>query len=239
MKWSMSVRRPPVSHDRAYDSRMLRPFTILLFLVIGLVVTVVLVAFLTRWPLYPYDAGYFSDQPPSTFAQARWRERTPQTWRRVMPQVKILESRGKTHLWIAAGPDAFSQNDHPLPDYRPNLFEIHVDQYGWPFRCMYSEWWHEFNDGTLSRSGDTRLSIGQQTYPVSLMPLGLLANVVILGFGAWLIVAVAAYVRRDLRRRAGKCPQCAYRLGDAIDTGCPECGWGRKTVDKRGRSAIT
>lgn len=43
--------------------------------------------------------------------------------------------------------------------------------------------------------------------------------------------------RATWRRRAGKCPKCAYELRFDFRHGCPECGWGRSTTRSRRSTA--
>lgn len=35
-------------------------------------------------------------------------------------------------------------------------------------------------------------------------------------------------IRRATRWKRGRCPSCGYDLQGALNTGCPECGWGRE-----------
>ncbi|MCZ6836490.1 MAG: hypothetical protein O7G85_12005 [Planctomycetota bacterium] len=211
---------------------MLRPFTILVFLFIGLALTAVCVVIASVQPRYATQAGDLEDHPFSKFELEHWNQHSPEKWRDVMPQVKVEDSIGTRFIWIAAGRTIWGLPKGLTtilfaPDYRPELFEIQIRQYGWPFRCVYSKRWQEFADGIDVQSGDTSLSISGYDFPTSIMPLSLVANVLTLGFGSWLVVGMAIYVRRVLRICAGKCPQCAYRHGENIDDGCPECGWNR------------
>jgi hypothetical protein len=36
-----------------------------------------------------------------------------------------------------------------------------------------------------------------------------------------------ASAKQAIRRKRGRCPRCGYDLRGALETGCPECGWGR------------
>ena len=45
----------------------------------------------------------------------------------------------------------------------------------------------------------------------------------------WLALFVGpGAARRTIRRRRGRCPMCGYDLRGDLESGCPECGWGRK-----------
>lgn len=52
---------------------------------------------------------------------------------------------------------------------------------------------------------------------------GLLANTAIYAAMWWLLIAVPLIVRRELRRRHGRCEHCGYDLQDTKGP-CPECG---------------
>jgi hypothetical protein len=51
---------------------------------------------------------------------------------------------------------------------------------------------------------------------------GLAVDTALFAFVAWLALFGHGSLRRTLRRRRGRCPQCAYELGGLVT--CPECG---------------
>lgn len=62
------------------------------------------------------------------------------------------------------------------------------------------------------------------------MPLALGATVNSLVYATPLAaVAFLPMLRRSIRVRRGRCPQCTYDLRSDFAPGCPECGWGRLT----------
>jgi hypothetical protein len=63
-----------------------------------------------------------------------------------------------------------------------------------------------------------------------------------LPYTAWLIwlLVVALRIARKLKRFAkrNRCPRCDYYLHDAVERGCPECGWMRASEPAAGGEAV-
>ena len=58
----------------------------------------------------------------------------------------------------------------------------------------------------------------------------------------WLPLCGPFVLRRQIRRRRGRCIRCGYDLRGDLDAGCPECGWNREesraTASERSESAV-
>ena len=56
----------------------------------------------------------------------------------------------------------------------------------------------------------------------------LLANIAVHGAGWYVLFLLPGLTRRTVRRLRHRCLRCGYSLEQAVNTGCPECGWGRE-----------
>lgn len=87
-------------------------------------------------------------------------------------------------------------------------------------------WAWRFPTGAAPSSADPEM-------PMFPMPLGLAIDTAFFA-ALWLgLIAGAGAVRREMRRRRGQCPRCAYDLRDGVESGCPECGWERDAAPSR------
>ena len=46
----------------------------------------------------------------------------------------------------------------------------------------------------------------------------------------WIAFCGPFVLRRHLPIKRGRCPKCGYDLRGDLESGCPECGWGREEV---------
>ena len=87
------------------------------------------------------------------------------------------------------------------------------------------EEWHGLNTKQQFTSGLSQ-ALGYQ-WPNRVIWPGMIVNelfyctVIVLSYVGWI------QGRRAIRRRRGRCQQCAYDLRGDLSTGCPECGWKR------------
>lgn len=124
-------------------------------------------------------------------------------------------------FWQLGGAFAYRHYDvrGESPSEGRSDFVMMISQYGWPLPVLEQRfmWWD---------APDASMPQPQPGSPISLHPLGLLANPLIVGLSLWAIIAVpwtaAVGVRRARRMRAGWCLACGYDLA-GLDT-CPECG---------------
>lgn len=100
-----------------------------------------------------------------------------------------------------------------------NGFSMSVQKLGWPLPVIeIKQMWWDWDDPSLK---------GPEPDPrPSLVPLGLVANPVLVGLPVWLLLVVAPLMliltRRVYRARGGDCAWCGYaEVGDGV---CPECG---------------
>ncbi|MEE9130049.1 MAG: hypothetical protein V3T84_08530 [Phycisphaerales bacterium] len=112
---------------------------------------------------------------------------------------------------------------------KQDSYSIDIVESGWPLRCIAGERWNEYHgqSGPYQSTSGMFVAFGAQ-WPNRVLWLGMLMNevfygeVVVLSFEGWI------QGRRAIRRRRGRCRQCAYDLrgnfGAGGGGGCPECG---------------
>ncbi len=119
--------------------------------------------------------------------------------------------------------------DSPGVEFLSPSFDLLIVETGFPFRCMWYATAHRQSQvGALSidlpelpltsHSSDWRL-------PYRVHRLGFLANVIINGAAAYLLIRIPHWVRSRSLLRRGRCPYCGYDLAGLVT--CPECGQGQ------------
>lgn len=118
---------------------------------------------------------------------------------------------------------------------------------GWPFRMLFM--WEVYSgqpiETRLRTVSGVTLSIPLDTPPLqaklALRPLwpGLLANVALYAALWAALLILPRWLRRDLRRRRGRCARCGYNLAGLppATTACPECAHPRPLPRPSGRGA--
>ncbi|MBL1217827.1 MAG: hypothetical protein D8M59_10065 [Planctomycetes bacterium] len=124
-------------------------------------------------------------------------------------------------------------------------------RYGWPLRSFKVQailfWWPPDEPWWTSDPGqsehamlirgewpndaDDYATSAFDDWPpwIPLLPcwIGLVGDTATYGAVLFCLINGLLYLSRRIRQARGLCPTCAYDLRGQIDTGCPECGWGR------------
>ena len=195
--------------------------TIVVFLLAGAVVNVA-VAWGCAW--WPRDAGWWGesvDQDPSPIDITWWNKHVFPLYGTEL--LHLFETRDLGVDWrILRGPYFALRAE----------CAIHVSS-GWPARSMSGETWEAWVFGQRQPSeSSNRLAmfVGVGEWP-GLMPLrpvwpGFAINTAFYAAILWLIIpgpfALRRLIRRQIRRRRGLCPKCAYPMGESAV--CSECG---------------
>jgi len=130
--------------------------------------------------------------------------------------------------------------------HRPTAEEIDRVRYteearGWPMRCLLSRHdakrpgphaaWGTFVPGWAIDLEKEQGTLGiPRVLPLRPIALGFIINTLLYAAALLLMFIACAYVRRLMRIRSGRCPQCGYDLRGDLERGCPECGWGREVA---------
>ncbi len=101
--------------------------------------------------------------------------------------------------------------------------------------------------GTIEQSGipvpiafykGTKLrTIPPRALPLSPAWFGLIVNTLVFGGLWWFVLFGVPAIRAKQRMDKGLCPKCTYDLIGDLDSGCPECGWGRDGKKSLGADA--
>ena len=215
-----------------YNIAMFRPSRIILAIVIGLFITLACVVLRSLRYYRPIPDNAMVERTPTSFHLDLWRQYAPASYRDIMPDVMTHNYAGGRYFLIEATPENDNSTLPPVNGGIPSLsgnfdeFWITGDQYGWPLRWCYISYWHEVSGSNITH-GEDYWEIGIYRFPARIMPLPMIANIILLSVGVWLLLILASWARVALRLRAGKCPICGYRLRDRMSNGCPECGWNR------------
>lgn len=135
-----------------------------------------------------------------------------------------------------AWPDPFYRATHRAFGYRDydvraesttpggNPFGMMVQHLGWPLPVIeIKQMWWDWSNPVL---GDPSQGGPEPDPRPMLMPLGLVANPLLIGVPLWLVLVVVpmAWVLADRvrRTRRGDCAWCGYAVGELAV--CPECG---------------
>ncbi len=115
---------------------------------------------------------------------------------------------------------------------------------GWPLRCLAgrsdssrtigasgTSSWHAQDAWIVDipkSGGPTEFLTNRAFLPLRPVWTGLLLNSAFFS-ACWAMTLFGIpMARRQMRRRRGRCPTCAYDLNHNLATGCPECGWRRE-----------
>jgi len=95
---------------------------------------------------------------------------------------------------------------------------------GWPWPALEMSSWSSTGLGDIA-VGMWKLPLvflGLPGFPVGVKPLGVVADALVLGAGAWLLLRVPRTLRSVRRARGGACRTCGHALAGLPR--CPECG---------------
>lgn len=160
-----------------------------------------------------------------------WRNRREPDWPdepRVATRHNYLGVTFRSMLWRE------SEWSAPIEDVASKMtkvdnYSIDVLESGWPLRCVAGERWGEYHrpSGPIQSASGMFVAFGAQ-WPNRVLWLGMVLNEVF--YGAVIVLPFVGWIqgRRAIRRRRGRCPQCAYDLRGDLSSGCPECGQGRE-----------
>lgn len=133
----------------------------------------------------------------------------------------------------------FYHEDVPLlPGQTQRTTKVDFVEAGWPMPAMYGAFPHEPDAVDLRRTAihfDRGASGTQDDVILPLVPILPEFAMEAAGAGAlfWVLSLALRRTRRAIRRRRGRCPECAYDLrggrtgSPTSPLGCPECGWNR------------
>lgn len=176
------------------------------------------------------DSGRVDIRPQEV---AVWRDRRGSVWPLDPESAYMHRYLGITHRslsWLKheySGPPENVDSDVTNVD----SYTIDVVELGWPMRCLAAERWteqHGFVTPPQVTSG-MLVAFGAQ-WPNRVLWSGMIVNelfyvlLIVSTFFSW------RYGRRWIRRRRGRCPQCAYDLRGDLASGCSECGWKRAEI---------
>jgi len=218
-------------------------FTILLFLLLGAIVNVAVawgITTVTPWFGWPSSPGTFSRQFP-------WPRPVPDHWPKLaiwlhfgsfgwdldQYQATAVEDRGDAGFWATES------------------IRIEIVRVGWPTRSLRHEGWVDWvhptgtgDPGYYRFDGQPeptywsygiplkfdRFGFGPRSpkrLPVHLIWTGFTVNTLFYAIILWLLYRTSSVLRRHIRLKRGRCPNCGYDLRGKHDAGCPECGWNR------------
>jgi hypothetical protein len=205
-----------------------RVLTILLFLLLGAMVNVAI-----AWAL---AVSVDLESAPTWWeVKAEWPEAVPDSW--PGPPVAVWREGfgwcACTYWASAKGEEGFIIANHYLESA----------EVGWPCSSLCwrvrhivipqgkpaRSWSHVIKgDGIRpdwERLGFTPLS--WKRLPTRPIWPGFLINTLFWAVILWMLIVGPFALRRLIRRKCGRCPNCGYDLRGGFEAGCPECGWGR------------
>ena len=176
-----------------------RPFTILLLLLAGAVVTILIPEVVPFLIFSRIDPGWLERDTAEvcTLAEEHW----PDGW----PEPNGFDTQHGNLLT--------THSVHVVAN-GTTTHMLHESVWGWPYRGKRSR---NYWDGSRERSwsiwrGDLRC----------ILPLGFTLNTFFYAALLWLLFFGPVTLRRDLRARRGLCRACAYPVGESAV--CSECG---------------
>ena len=143
-------------------------------------------------------------------AQRGWPSRTPHDVAWAAPNYRLE--------WSGFAYREFDVRS-PSPEAGVNGFSMTSQRLGWPLPAVeLKQMWWDWDDPALE---------GPEPDPrPQLVPLGVVANPLLVGVPLWVLLFGLPYLivlaRRIVRARRGRCAWCGFEMGDSEL--CPECG---------------
>ena len=211
---------------------MFRPAIMLAAILIGVFVSLTIVVAIALIGRDPIPLDYLKEAEYAAFERLRWGHHSPEAWQDFTPWILDYHWAGGRFVSIFGVKNEVQTDDYSSPECASQLarregYSIDIEQYGWPLLCAYKEKWSETLGRNVVSHDENIFVIGSHRLPGRILGLGLIGNTLIYGSFAWIILMSIVLACRWYRLRSGRCPNCAYRLGDQLDNGCPECGWNR------------
>ena len=169
-------------------------------------------------------------------SKARNDDDIPARWPAETPHVKPWPAPTFWTEWKGFGKWLFAVSA-PSSDPNDSGFSMTVRWSGWPLPVLEQQimWWDWDSPALKDATGR------KSDPPMSLMPLGLILNPIIVSSGTWVLMVAMFFLtvirRRAKRIRRGLCVRCGYDLaGLQVDSECdsvvcPECGSSRDEMD--------
>ena len=234
-----------------------RLLTILLFLLLGAAVNVAVACACARLAVlrfsgYKWDGSCRITQTESGFQDWFADVTSSRCWARVHSSWGVPEDSARSIHSRDTGVDilpSWAKSARPSGHLPPGIRAARrVEASGWPMLAMRSQL-----DWTMSEVQPAGALVGQVVkvteglllpsdrtksyqqffnwvYPIPTTPIwpGSAVNIVFYGVILWMLLHVApCTLRRQIRRRRGRCVKCGYDLRGDLPGGCPECGWNR------------
>lgn len=221
---------------------MLRLWVILLFLLLGMLISIIVAMSFVSWGLeewYAYDYTKGLSRDPTAADMQLWKKYSTQKWRDSIPQVEEYSFLGRKYTDLVAiqddgalvkGNSVVFHSD--LWETYPN-YQITQGHLGWPFLCLkMNSWGENIAYRRVINSGHDMYVVNFEiTFPTRIHVGGMFGNSLLFGGSAWIFVWLTLFnlsrCRSYFRRAKGLCPQCKYELKAQVSPGCPECGWNR------------
>jgi hypothetical protein len=242
---------PPIAISLKEDKRQMTGrlwklgALIAICLALGALATIAVAWHFARWP----DE---SSHAPSTY----WSHNGTRAWlyRRSDSATATRLEGTPTTAWassnsviVAVPPPSWSEMSEPPAPSNQNGQPARVmdEAFGWPMRSMRC--WYSQNPNATGRwrsyIAHDAIELGvrhpyeqNRFLALPLRPIwpGFIAGTLIWGVASLplVLLSLAAIrfvitARSRWRRRRGRCPFCNYQLQNALEEGCPECGWNR------------
>jgi len=226
-------------------------FTILLFLLVGVLANIAVAWGCALWRVAPILASNISEAASGesyfeggiwlvqyarragiAYVSSQYRSPWPQT-----PSLAPEDPSAAIPKWSRIMP--------PTLEGRHRVATCEVDRAcGWPWLSMRGGWDTDLDAPAGKRhmpvagvlvKAPADIGLGGRVLPLHVLWSGFLGNTLAYAVASWLLLwflaGRAKATRRAFRVKRGRCPSCGYDLRGELEAGCPECGWRRETAE--------